>query len=410
MLAALALGFAQQPAQAAGRMYVAKSKHYEVKSDVNQRMATLINQHMEAIYNEYMRRFEDYELKVHDAFNVIVFAKREDYDATVPPPLSGSTGTFVSRMKLLAAWKGERSDEDVFRTLYHEGFHQFLYSASRAPVPIWVNEGFAEYFSEATWNGRGFSTGRVPYKRLFVLQEALKKDEHIPLAQLFGMANEEWLGVVGVDQSRANIQYCEVWSVVHFLIHAQNGRYRSRILTYLKALSEGRDQENAFRKSFGSDTKSFERAWKSYVFKLKPSADEVCRKNLEIILFLSINYYQDPSRFTDLDEFAKEVMDTRKMTWEVSTGDGEKISSQDRDRVKSLFRCPYDKRRKGPSYVLIRDPKTQLPMVFCGHHPGIVYKAFCVPRKEGGYRVYVEQVVRETLRPDLVKALKAQTK
>jgi len=408
LLALLAL-----PAVAEGaedQMFTARSKHYEVRSDVSQRFAQLVSQHMESIYGEYMRRFRDYGLRDAGVFNVVVYAKKDDYDASVPRPLIGSAGAFISVRKLLAAWRGERSDEEVFRTLYHEGFHQFLFTTMPHPVPIWVNEGFAEYFAEATWNGRSFTTGRVPYMRLFVIQKALKDGEHIPLSDLFAMSDQDWMDTVGADQNRANIQYCEAWSVVHFLAHAQGGRHRARILSYLKQLSEGEDRDKAFKRSFGSDARAFERAWAGYVRDLKPTPDEICRKNLEVILFLALSYYRDPARFTSLESFAADVLNTGRMTWEVTAGDGDKISSADRERVRSLFTCPYDKRRHGISYVLVRDPKTSLPMVFCGYHAGIVYKAHCVPREEGGYRVYVEQVVRETMPPDLVKLLRAQNK
>jgi len=393
-------------------MLVVRSKHYEVKTDISQRIADLVSQHMEAMYQEYMRRFSDYDLKTPEPFNVVVFAKKEDYNAAVPPQMSGSMGAFIAGQRLLSAWKGDRSEEDLFRTLYHEGFHQFLFSTISNPVPIWVNEGFAEYFAEATWGGRGFTTGRVPYLRLFVLQKALAKGQHIPLAELFAMTDTTWMGNVGVDQDKVNIQYCEAWSVVHFLIHADGGRYRPRILAYLKRVGEGANNEETFRASFGSDIKAFERAWAGYVKDLKPTSDEICRKNLEIILFLATSYYKNLAEFTSVEKFGREVMNpTRVASWEVTTADGEKISSLDRDRVRSLFACPFDSRRKGVSYVLIKDPQTDLPMVFCGHHPGIVYKAYCVPKvPEGGYRVYVEQVVRETLPENLVRLLQAQGK
>jgi hypothetical protein len=38
-------------------------------------------------------------------------------------------------------------------------------------LPIWVNEGMAEYFGEGIFTGDGFITGVIPPKRLRMIKE-----------------------------------------------------------------------------------------------------------------------------------------------------------------------------------------------------------------------------------------------
>jgi len=281
--------------------HTVQSAHYEVSSDLGPVFTALVARHMEAIHREYELRFRGYGSRGHERFQVKVYARREDYDAAVPAPLRGSAGAFISGQRLLATFKGERTDEAVFRTLYHEGFHQFLHSCVARNVPMWLNEGFAEYFAEATWNGERFTTGRVPWVRLHVLRKAMAEGSYIPLRRLFAMGNREWLARAWGEEGEGALQYCEAWSVVHFLLHADGGRYRPRILGYLKLLSEGAESRGAFVKSFGSDVDGFERAWRRYVMQLRPGPDEVCARNLRVLAFAAMSYYRDPTRFGSLE-------------------------------------------------------------------------------------------------------------
>jgi len=409
LLAALCLLVSAAPTLGAGRVHEVKTRHYEVSTDVSERFAGLIAEHMESIYKEYERRFQGYDLKRHDRFAVRVFERRADYDRAMPPELVGSAGAFVSHMRLLAAFKEERTDEEVFRTLYHEGFHQFLYSCVAPDVPLWVNEGFAEYFSEATWNGRSFTTGQVPMKRLFVLQQAIRENSYIRLNELFAVESAAWLARMRAGQIESYLQYCEAWSVVHFLIHSQRGKFRPRLLGYIKILAEGEDHEEAFAKSFGTNVSAFERAWLQYVQGLQPGRDEVCRNNLEVLAYMALAVNQDPRRLRSLEELHK-ALTAPNVQWEVRTPYGERITSDDRQRVASLFKCPYDRSRGATSYVLIGNDRTGLPEFYCLHHRGVVMRAYYVTGGDGRMAVRSEQIVTATLPDHIARKLRAKNR
>jgi hypothetical protein len=379
-----------------GASYTSTTEHYQVGSDISNGFTELVGRHMEAMYREYTRRFSGFARKVPGKFTVKVFARQADYNEAVPENLRGTTGAFVSRERALLAYKEGRTDEEVLRSLYHEGFHQFAFTCISQDLPLWVNEGLAEYFSEAVWNGQGFTTGQVPAGRLRLLREALNGKSHIPLKDLLAMESEQWLGNVRLDQSRASMQYCEVWSIVHYLVLSEGGRNLQKLLEYLRKISSGVSRDEAFKQSFGPDVKAFERAWADYVMKLKLGPDDVCRKNLETLSFMALSYYRDPARFVSLNAFRNAVL-SRRVKWEVTTSDGEKIDSSDKARAAALFRCPYDQGQGALSYTLSRDPQSGLPVLLCTHHRGVVLKAYYVPKHDGALGVRVEQVARGTL-------------
>ena len=56
----------------------------------------------------------------------------------------------------------QKMDARTWHTVQHEGFHQFAHVVIRGDLPIWVNEGLAEYFGEAVFTGDGFVSGVIP--------------------------------------------------------------------------------------------------------------------------------------------------------------------------------------------------------------------------------------------------------
>ncbi len=384
--------------------YETETPHYRIHTDVSPEFAKLVGEHMEEIYEAYTRRFRGFEIRRHGRFDVKVFTRKADYEAAVPRELRGSTGAFVSRDRLLAAYKEGWTDEVVFRTLYHEGFHQFMFTGIVRNPPLWVNEGMAEYFAEATWNGRSFSTGRVPARRLNTMRKALRRGEHIPLARLFAMEEGAWLANVRAGHTEVSLQYTEAWSMVHFLTHADGGSYRPRLLTYLRLLGDGMDRTRAFQESFGAGTAALERAWTAYVMKLKIDPDDVCRRNLETLAYLAKLIHKDPRRFRSLVYLRSRLLDSRS-EWCMESSDGHRITSGQREEVRGLFHCPRVNGRPAISYLALKDPQTRLPLLACTRHRGVVMLARYMSKPDGAYRVAVEQVVRATLPTALKKAL-----
>ncbi len=400
----LAVGLCMATAGADGaEMFGYETDNYDVETDVSPVFARLVGEHMETIYKEYSARFREYG-RVTEQFNVAVFRTEEGYLKEVPPQVRGSTGVFVSSKKLLAAHCQGRTVEEVLRTLYHEGFHQFMYLVVSERCPIWLNEGIAEYFSEATWNGQGFTTGQVPTLRLHVVQQALRDGSYIRLHELFMLTPEQWLLNVRTDARRASLHYSQSWSIVHFLVHAQGGRYADMLDSFLRGISDGKDQEEAFVASFGADLASFENTWGQYVMALRPSPKFRCRDNMEAIMLLADLLGREGMEFDSVNDLRREVLVRRRYRWEITRPTGEKTNSDDRDEVAALFRCPFDRSNGRLSYLLVKRLDTGAPMLICDHHPGVIIKAY-YERSSPRRKVAVEEQVRETLDQSLAQAI-----
>lgn len=403
LCAALALGVATRPA-AAGGMYRHETEHYEVRTDLGPEFAELVGRHMEEMYTEYSRRFRDYG-ESESEFNVRVFSSRPAYTRAIPPQANGSTGVFVSRGRLLAAHAENRTTEEVLRTLYHEGFHQFMWEVISRNPPAWINEGIAEYFAEATWNGNSFELGIVPTERLVILQRAMREGRLVPFGRLFTMDGDQWIQTMQTDRRRASLYYSQAWSVVQFLAHADGGRHAEMLNRFLKEVSDGADSEEALTKVFGADLAAFRRAWADYVLSLEPSPKFKCRDRMESLLLLAGELYDDPRECRDVSELRRRLQRSR-YRWRITRPTGEVIDSGDSEQVNALFHCPLDDEGRRASYAVVTNRRSGMPVLVCNHHPGFVLLAY-YERGADGWEVTIEEQVRQTLKPGLRRAIEA---
>ncbi len=381
------------------------TENYLIQTDVSAEFADLTAAEMEYIYEEYSRVFDEYERISHEPINLKVFSSRSDYNDAVPPEVRNTAGAFITAERLIAAFKEDRTREDVLRTLYHEGFHQFLDDHIEGRVPLWANEGFAEYFAEANWDGTGFSTGQVPWERLHVLQPAIEAEEHIPLEELFVVEGEEWLAAVQEDYSRANLQYSQAWSVIHFLVHAGRGRFKNRLFDYLEMVSRGESREKATSESFGEDIDRMEDAWKGYVLGLSPDRISSCRHDMELLLFLAASFYDSPGRMRSMEKFSRDVIEGRR-TWSITAPDGERITSDDKERIEEMMRCPANGGSGASSYVLLLDRQgDNLPEIYCLHHDGVLIQVSLV-RDNGRWRASSQVLSRRAFPDELLESIK----
>jgi len=404
-LAVLLAAACSATASAANLPFTVQTPRYEVQTDVSPGFTQLVAAHMEQINAEYARRFPGFA-QGSQRFRVLVFAGERGYRRAVPRAVWGSTGVFAAPEGFLAAHLEGRTVEEVLRTLYHEGFHQFVRTAVSRTFPTWLNEGLAEYFSEATWDGRGFTAGLVPTMRLHTVQEAIRHQEYVPFDRLFSLTADSWLQNVQTGGRRADIYYCEAWSVVQFLMHGEEGRHVRALDALLKAVAEGRPAEDARREVFGPDLRAVEDAWARYMMSLTPSPKFQCRDNMEIIMVLARMLYTDPRAFRDPAALRHELLNERRARWQVQMPTGRTLHSEDLPEVNALFRCPFGRNRNEVAYVLVPNRHTGLPTLVYDDLPGIVITAYY--RQEGhDLEVVVEELVRDTVPEADLRALHA---
>jgi hypothetical protein len=116
------------------------------------------------------------------------------------------------------------------------------------------------------------------------VQSAIRKGETYSFADMLAMTNESWNRRVSSRDPRAGLMYTQAWSMVHFLVHAEGGRYAERFEEYLQLVADGRDSAGAFGEAFGStDHAPFEQAWREFTLALRPDPVSTATERLEFI-------------------------------------------------------------------------------------------------------------------------------
>jgi Flp pilus assembly protein TadD len=149
-------------------------------------------------------------------------------------------------------------DEESASIAFHEYTH-LLVQRARA-LPIWLNEGLAEYFSTFALASRGRSAdiGRPIARHVRLLRQRF-----LPLSQLLAVSASSELYDEG---ERRSIFYAEAWALTHYLM-AEMPDGPALINRYGAAAAEGRTPDQVFRDVFGVTPAEFEPRLREYVLR-----------------------------------------------------------------------------------------------------------------------------------------------
>jgi hypothetical protein len=150
-----------------------------------------------------------------------------------------AAGRDVNYIAMLSA--GEFGD----RVIFHEYAHMILSNAV-ARMPLWLNEGLAEFYSTfALMNdGHRAQIGRPIPEHLLLLNGSLR----VPLGDLLKVDHASPLYNEG---NRASDFYAESWALTHMLLNGQPSRV-SELTEYLRRVSAGTTEMQAWDEVLGT--------------------------------------------------------------------------------------------------------------------------------------------------------------
>lgn len=144
----------------------------------------------------------------------------------------------------------------VDRVVYHELTHYFVEN-TMAGLPLWFNEGIAEYYSTFSTSGDRVQIGKIVPEHL----RWLRNGNLLPLAQLFAVDSRS------PDYSegrRQGVFYAESWALIHYIL-AGNEQRRPQLPEFLAAIRSGKSNEEAFQSAFRTTFASLEGELRAYV-------------------------------------------------------------------------------------------------------------------------------------------------
>ncbi|NUN48955.1 MAG: DUF1570 domain-containing protein [Candidatus Brocadiae bacterium] len=259
-----------------------KTENYDIQYNCDKPFAITIGRHLEAILLEYRKFFplesfggepvtvegqEDRppaQKTTLDRMTVKLFGDHDTFQKYAGSNgVGGAAAYFSPGQNELVGYKtvsqGKKLSIHIF---YHEAMHQYLHAlfGERVRIPIWLNEGMAEYFfggefSDAT--GR-FSIG-LNKERIDTIRQACRDGSYVPLDKLFKFTQAQYY-------ANAGLCYAQGWSVAYFLWTTKDAKYQGVIENFMKTLRSTQDPDKAFNETFGKlDLQQLEADWKDAV-------------------------------------------------------------------------------------------------------------------------------------------------
>ncbi|MEM0913087.1 MAG: DUF1570 domain-containing protein [Planctomycetota bacterium] len=334
ILTLFALSAAAQPSD----FETYRSRHYVIHTDLSKAEVAEYGRHMDAVFVEFQRRFDGFRSRRSDRMPLYLFAERAayvDFLANLDIDATNSGGMFFVRPRAsgLATWIGDQATSRVYRVLQHEGFHQFAWAYVGEDLPVWVNEGLAQYFEDAIFTGRRMRTGLADARRIDLVRDAIVTQRAIDIDEIVSLTGAAWSDTLAADPQRASLLYAQSWSLVYYLIHGRDGRYRDAFQRYLVLLSDGQRSARAIRDAFGVDSLTgIERLWTDHALAQQPDPVTAAAERLDFLgVALRYLHQHDQPIPKTLDDLREMLVQRAFTVTRVSHGLTVRLSAADAD-------------------------------------------------------------------------------
>src|SRR5688572_9440095 len=170
------------------------TRYYRIHTDLDPELARDLAQRLDVMYEAYSQRLRLFNAKDKPIprFEVYVFRRQEDYLKLTGERRRNTGGVFMSGRNLLESFLGSQGRDGLRRRLQHEAFHQFAHTVISPDLPVWINEGLAQVFEEAVWNGSTFALEQIPPRRLRQLKADMDDRRLLRFEALMAMTHDEW--------------------------------------------------------------------------------------------------------------------------------------------------------------------------------------------------------------------------
>jgi hypothetical protein len=241
--------------------------HYTVYSTATAEQTQKISDVAEILHTGYMGFLKEFKVvaKPHDKLRIKLFKDRDEFRSYNPE--CGWAEAFY--LKPYCYQYYETEGINPCHWMVHEATHQLNVEVAKLSLPKWLDEGIATYFGTSRIVEKRLALGEIDRRTYPVwwihtlattgdLQSDKENTSVIPLRSIVS-------GHGGPDIDRYfNLYYLHWWSLTHFLLHYENGKYRNGVAQLLN----GSCDVKAFERHIG-DIDRVEREWYEYVLSLR---------------------------------------------------------------------------------------------------------------------------------------------
>ncbi len=236
------------------------SQNFQLLGNASEKDIRLVANRLEQFRKVFALLFPSLKLNSPVPTTVIVFKSDSSYKPfKVNPNVAGyfQPGKDVNYITLTSE---KLSDDQPYRTIFHEYVHLLVENTMGGTVPLWFNEGLAEYYStfNITDENRRVILGDVVRNHVLYLRE----QKLLPLRTLFAV---DYKSPYYNEGNKMNIFYAEAWMMMHYLLQGEGQKRRPQLARFVDLVRSSLTVDEAFQQAFQIGIDAFEKDFRSYV-------------------------------------------------------------------------------------------------------------------------------------------------
>jgi tetratricopeptide (TPR) repeat protein len=255
-----------------------RTPHFVVVSNAGEKQARHTALEFERTRAVFHKRFP--LAHVDGASPILVLALRDekDFRALVPTAYLGKGSLQLAGLFLRVPDQNcvmlrlDINGQHPYETIYHEYTH-FVLSRDIEVIPLWLNEGLAEFFQTIEIADKEVRLGEPSVGNVHLLRQ----NRLLPLATLFAVDHNS---PYYHEENKGSIFYAESWALTHYLEFKDRHEHTQRVAQYISLVSNKVDPVTAAVTAFG-DLKVLEKNLNTYIaqpsfqYLTSPGATEV---------------------------------------------------------------------------------------------------------------------------------------
>lgn len=264
LLAALLLSATLAPARDKNENWIQiTSPHFVVVTNSSEKQGRRVADQFERMRSLFHAMFPKVQMESSGApITVLAVKDEKDFQALEPEAYLAKGSLKLGGLFLSAADKNyvlmrmDAEGDHPYSVIYHEYTH-FLLRKSADWMPLWMNEGFAEFYQNTDIHEKEALLGQPNPEDLRWLQQ----NRLLPLPTLFTVDQKS---PYYHEENKGSIFYAESWALVHYIDTGDARQKTHRMLDYANALTQKVDPVTAAEEAFG-DLKKLQSDLENYV-------------------------------------------------------------------------------------------------------------------------------------------------
>jgi len=239
-----------------------RSPHFLVLTDSTEKQARHVAGQFERMRAVFRTAFPKAHVDPPEPIIVLALKDKKAFQALEPEAYLAKGQLDLAGLFLRAPDKNyvllrlDAQGEHPYAAVYHEYTHLLL-SDVETWLPLWLNEGLAEYFQNTDIHDKDADVGEPSREDIMLLRQ----NKLIPIETLLAV---DVKSPYYHQEEKGSIFYAESWALVHMLEVADETLHRQRLPAYVEMVSQHVDPVTAGDRAFG-DLPQLQKALEMYI-------------------------------------------------------------------------------------------------------------------------------------------------